>query len=356
MYPTKGIIVLCHVDDFLALGENEAELNKVLEAVSEKVKLQDLGEVSTFLGIEFSLEKHEETGPTKALGPTKGLKPTKGYKSIKLHQTKYTQSILKRFGKENLTPVTTPVQEGVKLQKATSDPSKEDIQLYQEEVGSLMWLSGKTRPDLTYAVNNCARYMAKPDKSHCTALDRIWKYLNGYPDLGLYISYNSDIGLIGYSDSDWANCLMNRKSTTGYCFLYNRNLISWNSALQRTVAISTCEAEYMAIREATKETIYLSSILKWLEKEKLGTYLPTTPPILTDSEAALKLANNPEFHKRTKHIDITYHFIRECIKDGKVKVIPVRTTDQLADGFTKGLNKHKHTAFIESLNLQAKSS
>jgi len=99
----------------------------VLEAVSEKVKLQDLGEVSTFLGIEFSLEKHEETGPTKALGPTKGLKPTKGYKSIKLHQTKYTQSILKRFGKENLTPVTTPVQEGVKLQKATSDPLKEDI-------------------------------------------------------------------------------------------------------------------------------------------------------------------------------------------------------------------------------------
>ena len=107
----------------------------------------------------------------------------------------------------------------------------------------------------------------------------------------------------------------------------------------------------MAIREATKETIYLSSILKWLEKKKLGTYLPTTPPILTDSEAALKLANNPKFHKRTKHIDITYHFIRECIKDGKVKVIPIRTIDQLADGFTKGLNKHKHTAFIESLNL-----
>jgi len=217
-----------------------------------------------------------------------------------------------------------------------------------------MWLSGKTRPDLTYAVNNCARYMAKPDKSHFTALDRIWKYLIRYPDLGLYISHNSDIGLIGYSDSDWANCLMNRKSTTGYCFLYNRNLISWNSALQRTVAISTCEAEYMAIREATKETIYLSSILKWLEKEKLGTYLPTTPPILTDSEAALKLANNPEFHKRTKHIDITYHFIRECIRDNKVIVVHIKTSEQIADGLTKCISSRKHHVMVEVFKLKPK--
>jgi len=134
--------------------------------------------------------------------------------------------MLKRFGKENLTPVSTPVQEGVKLQKATSDPSKEDLNLYQQQVGSLLFLSTKTRPDISFAVNNCARYMAKPDKSHFKALDRIWAYLIKYPDLGLYISDNENIGLLGFSDSDWANCLMNRRNTTGYCFLFNRNLIS----------------------------------------------------------------------------------------------------------------------------------
>jgi len=103
--------------------------------------------------------------------------------------------------------------------------------------------------------------MAKPDKSHFMALDRIWKYLIRYPDLGLCFSINENIRLLGFSDVDWANCLMNRRSTTGFCFLYNRNLISWNSTLQHTVALSTCEAEYMALKETFKEAIYLSGIL-----------------------------------------------------------------------------------------------
>src|SRR5437667_12853936 len=109
----------------------------------------------------------------------------------------------------------------------------------------------------------------------------------------------------------------------------------------------------MALREAIKEAIFLSSILGWLEKEpKLGEFLPSIPPVLTDSESARKLAENPEFHKRSKHINITYHFIRECIRDQKVKLAFVRTSEQLADGFTKGLNRAKHEAFIEALNLQ----
>ena len=108
----------------------------------------------------------------------------------------------------------------------------------------------------------------------------------------------------------------------------------------------------MALREAIKEAIFLSSILGWLEKEpKLGSLLPSIPPVLTDSESARKLAENPEFHKRSKHIDITYHFIRECISEKRVKLAFVRTIEQLADGFTKGLGKAKHKAFIEGLNL-----
>ncbi len=199
--------------------------------------------------------------------------------------------------------------------------------------------------------------MAKPDKSHFTALDRIWKYLIRYPDLGLYFVYQSDIGLLGYCDSDWANCLMNRRSTTGYCFLYNRNLISWNSTLQHTVALSSCEAEYIALRDAIKEALYLSGMLKWLENEQLGgVSSPSTVPVLTNSESARKLAENPEFHKRSKHIDIAYHFIRECIREKKVKSVFVRTIDQLADGFIKGLSKHKYDSFIEGLNLQRPKS
>ena len=97
--------------------------------------------------------------------------------------------MLKRFGKENLAPVLTPVQDGVKLQKATLEPSKEDVNLYQQEVGSLLWLSTKIRPDIAFLVNNYTKYMAKPNKSHFMALNYIWKYLIRYLDLGLYFIY-----------------------------------------------------------------------------------------------------------------------------------------------------------------------
>jgi len=152
---------------------------------------------------------------------------------------------------------------------------------------------------------------------------------------------------------------MNRRSITSYCFLFNRNLISWNSTFQHTVALSSCEAEYIALKEASKEAIFLSGMLKWLENKlenKLKLLEDISPsktvPILTDSQLAMKLGENPEFHKKSKHIDITYHFIRKCISEEKVKLIFVRTTEQLADGFTKGLNKTKHNALIEGLNLQ----
>ena len=148
MHPTKEIVILCYVDDFLVLGKSDAEVTRVLEVVSLKVNLQDLGEVSTFLGIQFSLVERE-TGSNKdpvghyldsSKGSTKGSNKErfKGYKSLRLHQTKYVYNMLKRFGKEHLTPVSTPVAEGVKLQKATSEPSKEDLKAYQQEVGSLL--------------------------------------------------------------------------------------------------------------------------------------------------------------------------------------------------------------------------
>jgi len=215
------------VDDFLALGKSDAEIEEVLEEVSHKINLQDLGEVSTFLGIEFSLQR-KKPGPKK--GPSDSTSSSsdseKGYSSLKLHQTRYVYHMLKRFGKEHLIPVNTPTTKGIKLQKARIAPSKEDLLCYQQQTGSLLFLSTKTRPDIAFAVGNCARFMSKPDKSHFTALDRIWKYLIRYPDLGLFLSHESDLGLMGYYDTDWANHLVNRKSTSGYCFLYNRNLIS----------------------------------------------------------------------------------------------------------------------------------
>ena len=136
-------------------------------------------------------------------------------------------------------------------------------------------------------------------------------------------------------------------------FLLNNNIINWNSILQKTVALSSCESEYIAIKEAIRESIYLNNIVDYFNKFNHKTN-NRTPIILTDSESAIKLANNPEFHKRSKYIDITYYFIREAISDKKAKLIYVNTKRQLADSFTKGLDNTKYKTFIESLRLRNK--
>ena len=122
--------------------------------------------------------------------------------------------------------------------------------------------------------------------------------------------------------------------------------------LQKTVALSSCEAEYMAFKEAIKELIYLNNLTSYFSNLLNIPINNKTPLLLTDSESALKLANNPEFYKRSKHIDITYHFIREAILEKKANLVHISTKNQLADGFTKGLDNTKHKAFIKALNLR----
>ena len=145
-------------------------LFKVLKVASVKIKLKELGPIITFLGIEINLDLKK--------------------RELTLHQAKYTRSLLRRFQKENLRPSNTPMAEGIKLQKANSDPLKEDLKSFQQKVGSLLYLATKTRPDIAFAVGNYARYMSKPDKTHFAALDRIWGYLLRYLDLGLSFRFN----------------------------------------------------------------------------------------------------------------------------------------------------------------------
>ena len=195
--------------------------------------------------------------------------------------------------------------------------------------------------------------MANPDLTHFKALDRIWKYLNKYPNLGTYYNCNKmSLELLGYTDADWGGDIASRRSTSGFLFLLNNNIISWQSMLQKTVALSSCEAEYITFKEAIKELIYLQNLVLFFNKFLNTPNNNNIPKILTDSESALKLANNPEFHKRSKHIDIIYHFIREAIINKKVDLLYVDTKRQLADGFTKALDIHKYNNFILSLQLR----
>ena len=326
-------IIICHVDDLIITGPNQGTINQIIDEISKSVKLEKIGDVNQFLGMQIC--------------------PDYNTKSLSINQSKYTSVLLERFGKNSLRPVSSPVELGVNLEPSIEKADQQSLKAYQQQVGSLIYLAINTRPDISFAVNRCARYMSNPNQSHFRALDRIWKYLNHYPDLGL--NYNCQIvnqNVLGYTDSDWGGDTIARKSTSGYLFLLNGNVISWVSMQQKTVALSSCEAEYMAYREAIKESTYLHNLTTYYFRLLDMKIFNEPPKILSDSESALKLAHNPEFHKRTKHIDIQYHYIRQSVKENLVRLLQVSTKNQLADGFTKGLDTIKHNSFILSLKLK----
>ena len=201
----------------------------------------------------------------------------------------------------------------------------------------MLYIALKTRPDIAFAVQYCARYCSNPGILHFQAVDNIFAYLNKYPDLGItYTGINNHNLIIkAYSDSDWGNCLDSRRSTTGYITTLGNNLISWGVTLQKSVALLSTEAEYMAITECSKETIYLQNIINELNNS-LQLKIPTNiPVIMEDNTGAIKLGHNAEFHKRTKHIDIKYHYIRELVENNKIRILYINTKEQLADPLTK---------------------
>ena len=159
--------------------------------------------------------------------------------------------------------------------------------------------------------------MAKPDSSYFKALDTIWKYLNKYPCLIKYYNCNIPVNsynIRGYTNASWASDIESRKSITGYCFYIYNNIIQANTIKQKSIALSSCEAEYIAFKEAIKEGVYLNNIFLWLNNNLGIKVIYKIPPILIDLASAIKLAKNPKFYKRSKYIDIAYYFLREAIR------------------------------------------
>lgn len=208
-----------------------------------------------------------------------------------------------------------------------------------------MYIMLQTRPDIAFAVSTVSQFAQNPNTSHYNAVKRIFRYLAGSTDLG--VTYGTtDQGLIGYTDADWCGCRDTRKSTGAYLFLLYGGPISWCSKRQQTVALSSTEAEYMAETQATKEAIWLRCFLT-----EIGVFHDDVVVIRADNNGAMDLARNPEFHARTKHIDIQYHFVREAIDRHLVDFEFVPTAEQAADGLTKALPAVKFNCFLVQSGL-----
>jgi hypothetical protein len=216
---------------------------------------------------------------------------------------------------------------------------------FRSAVGSLIYLVTGTRPDIAVAVGEVAKFCNNPGKQHWAAVKRIFRYLKGTEDFGLLVNPSNDT-LIGYSDADWAGDLDSRRSTTGYVFTIGGVPVSWKSKRQPTVALSTAEAEYMALSAACQEVIWLRRILKNFSCAQKDSRI-----VFEDNQGCIALAKNPVAHDRTKHIDIRYHFIREMMESGEIDIKYKMSEEMLADLLTKGMSRDRHIKLCQEFNL-----
>ncbi|XP_021979508.1 secreted RxLR effector protein 161-like [Helianthus annuus] len=240
-------------------------------------------------------------------------------------------------------PAPTPLSSNVSFVSAgTPFP---DTTQYRSIVGALQYLT-ITRPDIAYAVNQVSQFLHAPTTAHFQEVKRILRYLKGTVSYGLHYSRPVQTSLLGYSDADWARCLETRRSTYGYSIFLGGNLISWSAKKQPTVARSSCESEYIAMANTAAEIVWLTHLLQELHA------LPSSrPTILCVNQSAIFLTQNPVSHKRAKHIDIDYHFLRELVTAGKLMTKFIPTKLQVADIFTKSLPSSQFQSLRQQLRI-----
>ncbi|GJR77307.1 retrotransposon protein, putative, ty1-copia subclass [Tanacetum coccineum] len=266
-------------------------------------------------------------------------------RGIYINRSKYALESLKKYGMESSDPVDTPMVEKSKLDKDTQGKAIDPTH-YCGMVGTLMYLIA-SRPDLTFAICMYARYQAKPTEKHLHAIKRIFKYLRGTVNRGLWYPKDSSIALTAYADADHAGCQDTRRSTSGSMQLLGDRLVSWSSKRQKSAAISSTEAEYIALSGCCAQVLWMRS---QLTDYGLGF---NKIPMYCDNKSAIALCCNNVQHSRSKHIDIRFHFIKEQVENGVVELYFVNTEYQLADIFTKALGRERIEFLINKLGMRS---
>ena len=323
--PEGNVYLGVYVDDILPAAKTPAVQLEVKEQLSAIFDIRDLGPASHFLGMRITRDRPALT--------------------LKIDQATMTKDLILKFSLSDAKFKSIPADPDSRLSAAVSDSEILDPALYPyaELVGSLLYLSVVTRPDISYSVGVLSRYMSKPTLAHWNAAKAVLRYLASTPEYGIVYSPSPgpshSKSLLGFCDADYAGDLDTRRSTTGYMFTLHSGAISWNSRLQPTVAVSTAEAEYMAAAAAVKEALWLRTLLSELGVCSLG---PVT--LLTDNQASLSLLKHPISSQRSKHIDVIHHFARERVTRGEVVFHYIPTADMTADIMTKplALPKFKH--------------
>jgi hypothetical protein len=332
----RKIITLSYVDDLLTSTPDDETTATYYDELSNDLEIKRMGFPQLFLGVV--LQENDD--------------------GITLHQDEYAKGILDAFDMIHCNSVSTPMEPGsyreAVLEKMvmTSPQMKER---YASLIGKVNYLVTQTRPDLAFTNGLWARFLSNPTEAQFACAKRLLRHIQESRSLGIRYTrssqeaqekYGNPYGLHAYCDSDYAADPDTSKSVAGYVFIMNGGVISWSSKRQSTVAKSTAEAEYYALSMATSEAIWIRTFL-----EELGEPLTNPIVIYNDNESAEKLAHNPEYHNKTKHIRIHHHFVRDAVDDDLIKVVHVPSAGNAADGLTKPLTKAKHQEFVRLIGM-----
>nr|GFC68957.1 retrovirus-related Pol polyprotein from transposon TNT 1-94 [Tanacetum cinerariifolium] len=263
-------------------------------------------------------------------------------------QSKYILDILKRFGMENCDTVPTPMVEQAKL-KIYLVGKPVDHTHYQSMIGSLMYVTS-SRPDIMFATCMYARYQANPNEHQVSAVKRIFRYLKGSINLGLWYPKYFGFDLTAYSDADHAGYHLDRKSTSGSVQFLGDKLVCWSSKKHNCVSISTTESEYVAVSTCCAQVLWMHSQLT-----DYGFFYDKVQ-IYCDSKSAIAISCNPVQHTRAKHIDVRYHFIKDHVEKGTIELYFVGTEYQLADLLTKSLSEARFKFLVEKLGMMSRET
>ena len=326
-------ILIVYVDDANAFAEKKSTNDELVQQLQKRYEITVLGEPKLLLGIHVERDRKNRT--------------------ITLSQNRYIRKMLEKAGMGDCKSVSTPMDPNVALCKTKGpDEDKDEDETHTNNdytacIGELLYAAHTTRPDILYAITTLAQFTQKPSTEHWTAVKRVYRYLKGTADHKL--TYGGDrstsIEPLRFVDADWGSN-EHRKSISGYVFTIAGGAIAWSAKKQARVALSTAEAEYSAAVHATKQVLWTRHLYQELD-------LPMDTPsiVQSDNQAAIAISHHPEFHARTKHIDIEMHFLRDHVKEGTIDTIYVPSEENLADIFTKPLPKPLHCKFTEAIGV-----
>lgn len=322
------IILGLYVDDIILACSSESKIKYIVDTLNNYVEVINKGPISYFLGMQ--IERNSDG-------------------NFEIHQTKYIEDILIRWNMNECKSSATPSITGSDLEicKNANCPKLFDGKKYQSLIGALNYLAVISRPDISYIVSKLSQFNAHNHEDHFKSAKHVLRYLKRTINSKICYTRSND-NILCYTDADWGSDVTDRKSYSGYVVFLASGPIAWESQKQHCVSLSSMEAEYVALGQGVKEICFIRSILTEIQ---LAVYVEKPTIIKCDNQGAKFMAENPSSKKRSKHIDIRYHFIREKCKNNEIKLMYVESENNVADIMTKSLSKDKHFRCFKMLNL-----